>query len=43
MTDFYSGLRCRPGDLAVIIMDEPECQANIGQIVEKRVGHFYSH
>ncbi len=33
MRDRYHGLRCRPGDLAVIIQDEPECQANIGQIV----------
>ena len=33
MADRFSGLRCRPGDLAVIVQDEPECQANIGQIV----------
>jgi hypothetical protein len=34
MDDRFSGLRCRPGDLAVIVQDEPECQANIGQIVQ---------
>ncbi len=33
MRDRFLGLRCRPGDLAVITQDEPECQANIGQIV----------
>jgi hypothetical protein len=33
MVDRFSGLRCRPGDLAVIVQDEPECRANIGQIV----------
>lgn len=33
MCDRFSGLRCRPGDLAVIVQDEPECQANLGQIV----------
>jgi hypothetical protein len=33
MLDRFNGLRCRPGDLAVITQDEPECQANIGQIV----------
>lgn len=33
MIDRFSGLRCRPGDLAIIVQDEPECQANIGQIV----------
>jgi hypothetical protein len=33
MADRFSGLRCRPGDLAVIVQDEPECQTNIGQIV----------
>lgn len=33
MVDRFRGLRCRPGDLAVIVQDEPECQANIGQIV----------
>lgn len=33
MFDRFSGLRCRPGDLAVILQDEPECRANIGQIV----------
>lgn len=33
MVDRFQGLRCRPGDLAVIVQDEPECQANIGQIV----------
>jgi hypothetical protein len=25
--------RCKPGDLAVIIHDEPGCEANIGKIV----------
>ncbi len=25
MTDQFRGLRCRPGDLAVIVQDEPEC------------------
>jgi hypothetical protein len=33
MIDRFNGLRCRPGDLAVITQDVPECQANIGQIV----------
>jgi hypothetical protein len=33
MADRFSGLRCRPGDLAVIVQDEPECRSNIGQIV----------
>ena len=33
MFDRFSGLRCRPGELAVIVQDEPECRANIGQIV----------
>lgn len=33
MVDRFQSLRCRPGDLAVIVQDEPECQANIGQIV----------
>ncbi len=33
MVDIYRGLRCRPGDLAVIIQEEPQCQANIGQVV----------
>ena len=33
MRDRYGGLRCRPGDLAVITQDEPECLANIGQLV----------
>jgi hypothetical protein len=33
MVDIYRGLRCRPGDLAVIVQDEPACRANIGQIV----------
>lgn len=33
MADRFSGLRCRPGDLAVIVQDEPECRASIGQIV----------
>jgi hypothetical protein len=33
MADRFSGLRCRPGDLAFIVQDEPECRANIGQIV----------
>ncbi len=33
MADPFRGLRCRPGDLAVIVQDEPECKANIGQLV----------
>jgi len=33
MVDIYRGLRCRPGDLAVIVQDEPECKINIGQVV----------
>jgi hypothetical protein len=33
MVDLYRGLRCRPGDLAVIVQDEAPCRANIGQIV----------
>ena len=33
MVDIYRGLRCRPGDLAVIVQDEAECQRNIGQVV----------
>jgi hypothetical protein len=33
MADRFNGLRCRPGDLAVIVQDQPECRANIGQIV----------
>ncbi len=33
MFDRFSGLRCRPGELAVIVRDEPECRDNIGQIV----------
>jgi hypothetical protein len=33
MVDIYRGLRCRPGDLAVIVQDELECQANLGQVV----------
>jgi hypothetical protein len=33
MFDRFSGLRCRPGELAVIVQDEPECRDNIGQIV----------
>ena len=33
MIDIYRGLRCRPGDLAVIVQDEPQCQANLGQLV----------
>ena len=34
MGDLFTGLRCRVGDLAVIVRDEPECHSNIGQIVE---------
>ena len=34
MFDIYRGLRCRPGDLAVIVQDEPQCQINIGQVVQ---------
>ena len=26
--------RCKPGDLAIIMYDEPQCTANIGRIVE---------
>jgi hypothetical protein len=33
MADRFLGLRCRPGDLAVIVQDEPECQGNIGHLV----------
>ena len=33
MVDRFSGLHCRPGNLAVIVQDVPECRANIGQIV----------
>ena len=33
MVDRFSGQRCRPGNVAVIVQDEPECRANIGQIV----------
>ncbi len=33
MVDLYRGLRCRPGDLGVIVQDEAPCRANIGQIV----------
>lgn len=33
MVNRFTGLRCRPGQLAVIVHDEPECKANIGQIV----------
>ncbi len=29
----FAGLRCRPGDLAVIVQEDPECLANIGQLV----------
>lgn len=32
MVDHFSGLRCHPGNLAVIVQDEPECRARIGQI-----------
>ena len=28
-----SKTRCKPGDLAMVIRDEPECQANIGTLV----------
>lgn len=27
-------IRCRPGDLALVIHDEPECASNIGRFVE---------
>lgn len=33
MEDRFTGLRCQPGDLAVIVQDDPECLANIGQLV----------
>lgn len=33
MFDRFSGLCCRPGELDVIVQDEPECRDNIGQIV----------
>ncbi len=26
--------RCKPGDLAIIMYDEPQCAANIGRLVE---------
>jgi len=26
--------RCKPGDLAVIVREEPGCEKNIGKIVE---------
>lgn len=29
-------LRCKEGDLALIVYDEPECAANIGKLVEVR-------
>ena len=28
--------RCKPGDLAVIVREEPGCEANIGKLVEVR-------
>ena len=31
--ELFENLRCRDGDLAVIINDTPECQLNIGRIV----------
>jgi hypothetical protein len=33
MLSKFSGLRCRLGDLALVVGDEPECLANIGQVV----------
>lgn len=29
-------LRCKEGDLALVIHDEPGCEANIGRVVEVR-------
>ncbi|MBM3151883.1 MAG: hypothetical protein FJ189_01805 [Gammaproteobacteria bacterium] len=29
-------LRCKDGDLALVIHDEPDCEANIGRMVEVR-------
>lgn len=29
-------LRCKPGDIALIIADEPGCEANIGRLVHVR-------
>jgi hypothetical protein len=31
--ELFENLRCRDGDLAVIINDTPECQLNIGRVV----------
>ena len=31
MVDRFSGLRCRPGNLAVIVQDEPECGPTSGR------------
>ena len=31
--ELFENLRCRDGDLAVIIKDTPECHLNIGRIV----------
>lgn len=28
--------RCKPGDLAIVVYDIPECTANIGRVVEVR-------
>ena len=27
-------LRCRPGDLAIVVREEPGCEGNLGRIVE---------
>ena len=27
-------IRCRPGDLAIVVRDEPGCEGNLGRIVE---------
>ncbi len=27
-------LRCKPGDIALVLYDEPGCEANIGRIVQ---------
>ena len=39
MVDRFSGLHCRPGNLIVIVQDEPECRDNIVQIVRVLYGY----
>lgn len=29
-------LKCKPGDIAIVICDEPGCEANLGRLVEVR-------